>query len=164
MKLKSIMRIAAGIGVSCCLVSCASSHHVMPTKPIVPDPVLTSINEAAQAIHGDLRQLALMKQQGSKSLQHLSAPAIPQSGPLSKRITMRWAGPLESATNRLAGMIGYHFQVAGHKPVQPILITVDAKEKTAFEVLEDIGWQAGERAGVSVNQMDRLIKVIYVGD
>jgi hypothetical protein len=63
----------------------------------------------------------------------------------------------------LADMIGYDFKVVGRKPIQERLVSIDALDVPAFNVLEDLGWQAGENIGVVVDQTQKTIQIAYSG-
>jgi len=129
------------------------------------DPAMRMLQEAAQDIHRDLQQLVRIESTRLSARKHmLHAYATPHRGALAKQITLNWSGPLAPAVQALADMIGYKFSVIGTAPVAPILITVDVLDEPAFEVLSDMGWQAGDRVGVCVNDRAREIQVIYVGD
>lgn len=125
------------------------------------EPAMDAIAKAAGDIHRDLGQLAALQQAQAKrpELPRLPAP----TGAMSTEITLKWSGPLAPAAEAVARLVGYRFRLVGVEPVPPPTVNLDVVRRPALTVLENIGWQGGERAGVVVNERERSIEVVYIG-
>lgn len=138
------------------IAACASR---VPTRPIA-DPTMAKLQATADEVSESLRQLA-ETQQAARPAQ--PAYPVPQAGPLARAITLSWAGPPEPVLRVLADMIGYDFRAIGKPPLTADVITIEARRRPSWTVLEDIGWQLGSRATVVVNEGHREIQLVYIG-
>lgn len=50
-------------------------------------------------------------------------------------------------------------RIVGRRPVSPPIVTLDARNRTIFDVLQDIGLQLGDHNGVQVNDDNQTITV-----
>lgn len=142
---------------------CISFNQPAPVKP-VEDTSIGKIQKSAEGIHKELMKLSQIKQEKSKAdWEEIEVVKAPTTGPLSKLITFRWFGPIEKAVETIAGMIGYEVKVIGQKPARDKLVNIDAFNQPAFNVLEDLGWQAGEKMGVVVDQELEVLTIAYMG-
>ncbi len=122
------------------------------------------LNEHARNIHHDLVKLTRIKQQkNQKLLNQIKTPAPPKDAVLKKPLTLKWAGPLEPAAKVVSRMIGYRFKRTGSAPVKEVLIHIDARQQPAFDVLRDMGWQAGQNTGLIIHETSKIIELVYVG-
>jgi hypothetical protein len=144
------------------LSSCNTKSPTPVTMP--PDPVLQKIEKNSAEIHKQLVKLSKINQQKVKDTWgDVEVVKTPTSGTLSQPVTFRWSGPLQDAVKTLSDMIGYDFKVVGRKPIQERLVSIDALDIPAFNILEDLGWQAGENIGVVVDQTQKTIQIAYSG-
>lgn len=124
-----------------------------------PAPVIESIAKSTQEIHTDLQQLLALKQLSPHPYQSVPTPT---EGPLSKRITLKWVGSPDEAVKALSTLVGYQTpKVVGKKPANTANVSINAVDRPAAEVLEDIGLQMGDKAGVSIGSDQ--ITIIYEG-
>ena len=124
------------------------------------DPAVAELDNQAQHVRRTMDQLAATWQSSAAKPEIYP---IPTSGALAKPISMVWYGSLEKAVRSVAVLSGYGFQIEGRPPASTILVGVNAHQEPAFEVLQDIGLQAGTHAGVVVRPSQHLIAVVYVG-
>lgn len=139
---------------------CAAETKSAPEQPLEA-ATRTTLEAAAQQIQGDLMNLNT----GTSSA-HLQPPAVatpPVMGPLAQPVTIRWAGPPLPAIQAVARMIGYSVEVRGRAGRQLPVITLEATEKQALSVLEDIGWQCGPALGLVVKE-DQHTLYVFFGD
>lgn len=129
-----------------------------------PDPVDDALSRAAQGIQRDLGLLVELRQSQSTTAQRYRTPPRPADPRLLEPVTLNWAGPIEPALEVLAQLAGYTYRVVGKPPVQPRLITVHVRAQPLIEVIEHIGWQAGERVGVVLNSATKELRLVYVGE
>lgn len=118
--------------------------------------VFEQINASAARIEHQLTALDASRAPDVKAY-----PA-PTSGPLASQITLSWSGPLEPAVQSVADLIGYHVRHTGRRPILPILVRIHAMHKTAFSILQNLGWQSGTRAGLVVVPSRHVIDIVYV--
>lgn len=133
------------------------------TSPRSPDLTEVKIMSLAKEIEESLRVLAKLEASSGK-LGEIASYSVPSSGPLATPVTLNWSGPVEPAIKLIAELCGYTFRSSGRAPINPPVITVSESNSPAFEVLESIGWQAGEVVTVVVNEQDSIISVVYRED
>jgi len=151
--------------VLCCIVficlvltlACGCAQKKVVKKKVVqPDPALKKIESAAKDIQSELEKLSKMRM----SYKQVKAFEAPKTGPLAKKMTLTWSGPLRDVLKVVSNRIGYSFRVTGEAPASPVLVTIDKTDATAFTVLEDIGWKAG-RHNVNVDAGKRIVQLTY---
>jgi len=86
--------------------------------------------------------------------------SIPPAG-LEKPITVHWTGELEELIQKVAQEAGWKFAEPTGFRVAPVIISINAENRLAFEVLRDIGAMAGTSADINVSAVDRTITVRY---
>lgn len=83
--------------------------------------------------------------------------SIPSGGP---QITLHYSGPLSIAVKSVADKMGYHVNESGTR-IREIMVSVDVNAMSAFSVLNLIGDQAGESAGLDVHPENKTIFIVY---
>lgn len=139
------------------LAGCVTSR---PALIVGEDPAVAKLQSAAEEVHQSLQQLAELQQAATKKP---TTYAVPQSGPLTLPVTLKWDGPPEPVLSLLADMIGYDFRAVGKPPLTSHIVGVEVRHRPAWSVLEDIGWQLGDRTTVVVNEPVREIQLVYEG-
>lgn len=87
----------------------------------------------------------------------LSAP--PQG--LEKLITVRWTGDLEQLLARIAQATGWNIGETRGLRVTPVIVSISAESRSAFDVLRDIGAIAGSSADIHVAASTKTLSVHY---
>lgn len=134
-------------------VGCASKQ---PMDPKI-DPAIDQLNKTASDIQADLQKLATIRQSRFEKVELYEAP---RKGPLTKKLTLKWAGPIEDVLEIIALTLDYTFKVKGEAPVAPVLVHVDETRTPAFAILEDLGWKAGKHQ-VSVDAGKEIVQFTY---
>lgn len=127
--------------------------------PVANDdtPLIKQISTSAGEIHRELLQLNKLKEMNPHVYQ---AKATPSDGPLTRKITLKWVGHPEEAVKTISTLVAFSTpKIIGNPPPNMKSVSINAVEKPAFEVLEDIGMQMGDSAGISIG--DSQIAVIY---
>jgi len=121
----------------------------------VSQSIITSANE----IHRDLLQLNKLKELNPHPFQPRSTPTV---GPLSKKMTLKWIGTPEEAVKTISTLISFAPpRTIGKQPANGQAVMINAVDKPASEILEDIGMQMGSKAGLSIGK--NQISIIYEG-
>ena len=87
----------------------------------------------------------------------LSAPPVG----LEKLITVQWTGDLEQLIAKVAKEVGWSVGDYSGLRVSPVIISISADNRSAFDVLRDIGGIAGTSADIRVSAVTRTISVRY---
>ncbi len=82
---------------------------------------------------------------------------------LLRRVDFDWIGPLDGAARQLAGTAGYGFEMAGARPVKPVMVRVNAKNRPLIMIFRDVGLQAGSIAAVTVDAVRSLVVLDWTG-
>lgn len=157
-KRKKHIGMTTALLASAIATGCATQQN----EPVVVHDnslVLNKISTAADDIHRNLSVLAQVEQYNNA--EKVDVYSAPTDGQLVKEVTMKWNGEATIAVKMIAKMIGYDYRQNGHAPVTPPMIAIDANNRKAFEVLNDIGIQTGNRMGILINDKMKLIQVVY---
>ncbi len=127
-------------------------------KPEV-DPAILALEKAARQIENDLRQLVLLQ---TETKQGGLRAVLPKTGPLGKRTTMKWNGPIGTVVKRVTRNINYKYKVLGAAPAVPITVSIDATKEKTYAVLDSIAWQAAGRAQILVDPLKKHITLAYL--
>ena len=141
------------------LSACAPVSKVDHQMVASPDPVSLRLAAAVDKASSALQTLASVEQARNPGVSIQAAPYAPQE--LRRTVSVDWVGPIEPIAKRLADRAGYEFQVNGDIPPAPVVVSVQAKQKSVVEVLRDIGLQAGLRANIAVDPDQRVVELNY---
>lgn len=151
-KRRFLIGVSVGLAI---LTGCARDIRRPP-----PDPATLAINTVALRIQRELTALRRIQQSQTPPIHAYPIPP----GALSTPIQLRWSGRLLPAARAVVTLIGHDwtFRVVGRRPTNPTIVRIDAVRRPAFAVLESLGWQAGRRAGITINRKQRIVEVVYV--
>jgi len=124
-----------------------------------PDPVGLRLASAVDKASAALQTLAAVEQARNPGVAIQSVPYAPQE--LRRTVSVDWVGPIEPITRTLADRAGYELRVNGDMPPAPLVVNIQAKQKSVIEVLRDVGLQAGLRANIVVDPDQRLVELNY---
>src|SRR6056297_3465369 len=82
-------------------IGCGSKKPMMAPKT---DPAIDQLNRTASDIKADLKKLAKIRQSQFETVELYEAP---QEGPLTKKLTLKWAGPIDDVLEIIALTIDY---------------------------------------------------------
>lgn len=142
----------------CVLPACAQ-YKVDRQLVAEPDPVALRLAMAADHASAALQTLASIEQAKNPGASVQSAPNAPQE--LRRTLSVNWVGPIEPLAQSLADRAGYQLQINGNKPPVPVIVSVQAREKSVVEILRDLGLQAGRRADIVVDTERRVVELNY---
>ena len=86
--------------------------------------------------------------------------SVPPPG-LERLMTVRWTGELEQLLSRVAQEAGWQIGEPTGFRVVPVVISISADSRSAFDLLRDIGAIAGSSADILVSAPTRTITVRY---
>ncbi len=133
----------------------------VPVKEVVTEEsaVTVAISKSAENIHKDLLQLVQLKE---LSPHNFHTRKTPVAGPLSRKMTLKWVGTPEEAVKTISALIAFNSpKIVGKQPANVQSVIIDAVNKPAAEILEDIGLQMGNRAGLAIGE--NQISIVYEG-
>lgn len=149
----------SGVGLALLLTACTPYQKVDQQLVVSPDPVGLRLASAVDKASAALATLASVEQARNPAVTIQSVPYAPQE--LRRTVSVKWVGAIEPIARQLADRAGYRFQASGDVPPAPLVVSVDAREKSVVEVLRDIGLQAGTRADISVDPDSKLVELNY---
>lgn len=86
--------------------------------------------------------------------------SAPPAG-LERLITVRWTGELEELLRLVAKETGWTLSASTGLRVAPVIISLNAESRSAFDVVRDIGAIAGTSADIAVHAQARTFTVRY---
>ncbi len=154
-KLKIIILLASMLALTACQTT---RPVVQPTPTLDGDPAIKAIKESAKSINESL--IVLKEKEHARDARPV-APE-PNDPKLLTEITMRaWNGPADKALEYIGLLTGYRVTTQGNKPALIPLVSINTVQTPAHKVLQDIGIQIGDKAGISVREVNREITLIY---
>lgn len=165
MMFRQILAVWCGVIFLVMLTSCADDDVANPTllpvyaTPVDPDPVGLRLAQAAER--------ATQAQNKMAQIESFRTPLPTQDGlgaslPGTSQITsVTWTGPIDQITRTLSEMAGLSFKVTGKQPPLPMVVSVDAHQEPISKILQDIGAQAGRRADLIIDPMNRTLDLHY---
>lgn len=150
--------VAAAL-VALSLAACAPVQKVDQQLVAEPDPIGLRLASAVDRASAALQTLASVEQARNPGVAIQQAPYAPQE--LRRTVSVEWVGPIEPLARQLADRAGYSFRTNGDVPPVPVIISVNAKQKSVVEVLRDVGLQAGTRADIAVDPSQKLVELNY---
>jgi defect-in-organelle-trafficking protein DotD len=147
------------VAVLLCALTACTQMKVDQQLVAEPDPVALRLASAVDRASTALQTLASVEQARNPGVPLQVPSDVPQE--LRRTISVDWVGPVEPLMRRLADRAGYQMQINGDKPSVPIVVSVQAQEKSVVEVLRDVGLQAGRRADVAVDPDRRIVELNY---
>lgn len=145
------------------MAGCSSTGSKLP--PPRPDPALEALQRSAKEIQSSWNAVgALDKAQNPDALQVIQDDQGVFGPGLSKMITLRYSGDLRAAAIELSNAAQADFMETGVRPPTAIPIHIEAQNKPIGQVLRDIGYQAGRRAGIRLAEKDgkEVVELVYV--
>lgn len=124
-----------------------------------PNPVDERLAQAAGDAADALSTLAAIEQARTPNAAIGRVENAPAA--LQRAVTVRWNGPIMPITKRLAERAGYGFRVLGTDPPVPVVVNLNARERSVIDLLRDIGLQAGTRADIAVDASNQRVEVRY---
>lgn len=134
-----------------------------------------------KAVGQDLRTVAKSIREKNKQLAILEQEKLRQDGVippaqreqkhsrnLEKKLTLHWSAEVEPLLAVITKDIGYKAfgpkYIEGVPPLNKSLVSVNVTQESAYEVLKDIGWQLGTKAKLVVDDHQKTVRLIYLGE
>ncbi len=147
------------VPVAVLLLSACTQYKADQQLVAEPDPVALRLATAADKVSSALQTLAAVEQSRNPALSVQAVPNAPTE--LRRTVSVNWTGPIEPLLLSMVDRAGYQMQVNGSRPSVPVVVSVQAREKSLVDVLRDIGLQAGQRADVVVDPQRRVVELNY---
>lgn len=140
---------------------CACAQYKVDQQLVAePDPVALRLASAVDKASAALQTLASVEQARNPGASIQAPPSAPRE--LRRTVSVDWVGPIEPIARSLADRAGYQMLVNGDRPSVPVVVSIQAREKSVVEVLRDLGLQAGQRADIVVDPSRRIVELNYV--
>lgn len=139
------------------------THSVTFKKPPInapADDASIKLAEAANSISDSMLEIAKIEKAVSPPASD-NTLTIPNAYNLQARASVDWSGPIEELTGRIAQAAHYRLRVLGRVPAIPVLISLNAKDRSLAEILRDIDYQAGRKANIHVYPNSQVVELRY---
>jgi defect-in-organelle-trafficking protein DotD len=133
---------------------------MMMAQPSETDLILKAIQQSAKQIQVSISRMSAAKQIKTPRSNVTKQPANPS---LIKRVSVTWSGPMSDVAKSVAMQIGWKYRTVGEVPVVRPIVHINSQNETAFNVLRDIGLQAGSKAGLTIDTHKKIIIISYQG-
>jgi len=147
---------AAALLASAALAGCATVE--VPTTvdaPGMPNAEL-ALQKSMREVDAEMGRIGRMQPRAGAE----AMPAV-VPGELDRVVVFEWNGPLDGAVEALAKTIGYRTAFRAPPDAQPLTIAIDSAPRRVYDLLVELGEDAGSQATVSVDPHHQMIEVIH---
>lgn len=125
------------------------------------DQALVDTAEAAVSISHSLSDLGLAQRNQQGMLKRESeANALPQV--LARLVSIDWAGPVEPLVKQLADLTQLRVKVIGVEPPIPVLVSLNKRDSSVYNILQDVQGQIQNRAEILVYPSSGVVELHYL--
>jgi hypothetical protein len=117
--------------------------------------------EAAAGVSRTLNNLAAMQRASHPEI-YKNLPDVGSSKQTSGIATVHYVGPVEGLLEKIAKKTGLVFITYGQKTATPIIVSIDAVERSLETIIQDISYQAQNHAYVKVNAPQNRLELVYI--
>lgn len=152
---KNVTRVsitAAFVAVAALSSGCSTVVAQAPQSN--QDKQLELLNATANKVENQLDRLIRLER-GQKEV------AETKNEGLKTMLTIQWAGSGEDLASGVAKQLGYRFVKSGTAPFTPVIVPLDAKDRSAAEVLDTIANRMAQVAEIRVSSKQKVIEVAY---
>lgn len=153
----------------CGLAGCAGFHSTPPIQYVHGgnDPAMVRLNQIAEKSEGSTQVLAEIQLaqadsnitlQGTKNAR-LAMTATPRGW--GRRTSVSFQGPFNKMVATLATRAGYQFFTQGRRPANVPIVTLDVRNKTLKQILDQVITQLPSSISVALYPRTRSIIVAY---
>ena len=166
---RALRDLSEASGESRVVVAANKEAAAQPQRVAEPRPSATSIasRKGIVAVDAD-DEGGDVKAAAATTLPQVSTGVVATGGLLSapppgleKLITVRWTGDLEQLLARIAQATGWNIGETKGLRVTPVIVSISAESRSAFDVLRDIGAIAGSSADIHVAAATKTLSVHY---
>lgn len=151
-----LMLAAVAVGCSSNPSTRPAANNGVPKPLTIDDRILA----AAESVSASVRELALIEASKAPKLSKASntAPAG-----LDARLNVNWSGPVGQFMQSAAALSkGYTFKIRGKEPAIPVIVTINDKNVSLYDLIRNAALQCGNRANITIDQSDEDNKVIIL--
>lgn len=163
--IKKLSAISLSAALLIGLAGCNSLPFKQTEKPPVakeykPLSVDEKIANAAESVSTSLRSLSRAEQ--ADNPQASAGPSVAPEG-LRTKLNVTWSGPIHQfMLNAMKHTDSYSLTIRGKEPAIPVIVTVDRKNVTLYEIIRDVAIQCGARANVVIDVTDPRNKQVIL--
>lgn len=117
--------------------------------------------ESAASVSQSLQRLAEVERAVHPKAKLPTPPNASKIG-LAGLASVDWNGPIEPIVKRISQASHYKLRVIGRQPAIPVVVSLNAKDKTLADLLRDIGFQAEKSVQLVVYPAHRVIELRYL--
>ena len=169
MVMSKLVSLAPRLGIvsivvlgSVSLGGCGGVFHSHHTKKHKKSPIAHALNKSDQQIQAAWNQVSAVSQtKHPNSSDFLQGYQGKMPKALRRKISIQWAGPLSKIVRKMTHEAGWTYMPLGNKPADGITVFVNAKNKKIGDILENVGYQAKNRAAVVIKPHQKIVKLEY---
>ncbi len=145
----------------CLLCSgCSATFFKKPPQNAPADDASIKLAEAANSVSDSMLEMAKIEKVILPAHADNSR-AIPNVQNLQTRASVDWSGPISELTHQIAQAANYRLRVIGTSPAIPVLVSLNIKDQSLAEILQNIDYQAGKKATIHVYPNAHVVELRY---
>jgi DotD protein len=146
------MGILGGVGA---MSGCATA--VAKVEQPTVDPQVTELNAIATHVSTQLDRLIRLE----RGLPEKGMETAAKTSSLKTVLTVQWSGTGEALAKGVAEQVGFRFITSGTAPFTPVVVPLDAQDRTAEVVLRVIADRMARVAEIRVSEKQKTIELAY---
>jgi hypothetical protein len=150
-----VVALLGALSTSALMTGCATSVAA-PAAPVV-DQQLVQLTEAANKVSTQLDRLIRLE----RGTPEAGIETAAKTSALKTVLTVKWSGTGEDLAKGVAEQIGFRFVRSGTAPFTPVIVPLDAQDRTAEVVLRAVADRMAQVAEVRVSEKQKLVEVAY---
>ena len=155
-KFVSLTALASLVLVASGCASMSSMFTKTETVKSDPNEQIVKLNEAANQVSNQLNRLMRVEQK-----QPENGVESAKGSALKTVLTVQWDGSAELLVSGLADQIGFRYIKSGVAPFTPIIVPLDAKDRSAETILRIVGDRLIGVAELRVSEKNKTIEIAY---
>ncbi|MDQ8039405.1 MAG: type IVB secretion system lipoprotein DotD [Rickettsiella sp.] len=157
---KIIAAIILGLLTGCTTTSQDSPSSITPSiNNPNSDDATVKLAEAARSVSLSLNELKTIEKASNPPVKPLPYPT--SSGLVKIIASVDWSGPIEPLLEHIAKLAKYNFEVIGHRPAIPVLVTIMSQNTPLAYIIRNANLQAGTKADINVYPGIHTIELRY---
>lgn len=163
------MRISfiAAIFIFLGMTGCTTTHPALPDETYAKngnDPAMVRLNQIAEKAEQSQQVLAeIQRSQATSSIALRGATPVMTATPYGweKHTNVSFQGPFNKLVYTLSTRSGYQYFTQGSRPANIPLVTIDARDKSLKQILDDVITQLPPTINIAIYPATHSIVVSY---
>ena len=117
---------------------------------------------SSQSIDASLHNLSMLRIAQYPGVKTIPFKDITAPDLCDGKVSLKWYGPINIITRKMALAEGYQYQQFGKPPALPVLVNLEEKWRSPLDIFRDIDVQANNKASIEIFPNQKIISLRYL--